>query len=133
MGYWLLLYESASSLLKRRDIHHTAEMATSIYTVLLRRLPAPPKSHATRSNSKIPTSPQFIPPTIRRISASLSHILRTPLYSGFLATMFIDGLCRPQNLTSDSIMTPKIIYIHFFDLKTKKRLCHVTESNDVYV
>ena len=38
---------------------------------------APPKSHATRSNSNTPTRPQLTPPMISRISASLSHITKS--------------------------------------------------------
>lgn len=76
-------YDSSSLVLKRKEMHHTAEIATRMYNALLIMLAAPPKSHAIISSSKIPTNPQFIPPIIRRISANLSHILRTPLYSGF--------------------------------------------------
>ena len=75
---------SASAfLLKSIDIHHTAETATIIYIALLTREAAPPNIHATRSNWKIPISPQLIPPMIRRISAILSHIDSTSFHTDF--------------------------------------------------
>ena len=49
-------------------------MAASAITVYIIRLiiaVAPPKAHATKSNSNNPTSPQFNPP----IMASIRHIL----------------------------------------------------------
>ena len=69
----LLLSTSLFSL-KRSEMHHTAESATRIYTTLLRIAPVPPKSHATRSKLKMPTSPQLRPPTIRSANAILSII-----------------------------------------------------------
>lgn len=62
-------------LRKRKEIHHRPDSPTMVYTNRLNREPEPPKSHATRSKPKIPTSPQFRQPTMDRIRAMVSIII----------------------------------------------------------
>lgn len=59
-------------LRKNIDIPQQAARAIIIYTVRARKVPEPPKSHATTSKPKIPTSPQFKPPITNKISAVIS-------------------------------------------------------------
>lgn len=87
LAYIIRDYESVASMslsldLKSKVIHHIAEIATIIYIALLKIESVPPKSHATRSNWKIPTSPQLTPPIISRISAILSSNILSPPLSG---------------------------------------------------
>ena len=64
----------SARLRNRREIHHRPASATTEKIILLRTLPAPPKSHPTMSNRKRPMLPQLIAPMMTRMSAILSSI-----------------------------------------------------------
>lgn len=72
------LLSSISLSLKKREMHQIADTATRMYTILESTAVWPPKINATRSKLKIPTSPQFIPPIISRVSAILSSTVILP-------------------------------------------------------
>ena len=68
---------------KSSEMHHTAAMPTSVYTIRLTVAVCPPNRYATRSKRKSPTRPQFSPPMTARMSAILSMIMFSGSFAGF--------------------------------------------------
>ena len=72
---WLWVACVSSLSIKRREMHQILARAIIMYIILASKAVEPPAIQATRSNENRPTRPQFIPPIIVRISASLFNTI----------------------------------------------------------
>jgi hypothetical protein len=91
-----------SLLLKRIEMHQSAQRPTKVKITLAIMCALPGKIQDTKSKLKSPMLPQFKPPMIRRERASLSSILNTSdrLWFGF------------RDIKKRSYI-PKIVWISF--------------------
>ena len=71
---WYTPYQATVLFEKSKLMHQMAASPTRLYIILAKTESCPPHIQATKSNLKRPTSPQFMPPIIFKISAIILTI-----------------------------------------------------------